>query len=342
MVAPNVAEIAFAKQAAVGTAESAADHRLLLAGGDQPHPMLTTEWYEETTGQRMLYDRYVSEAHVEGAPQHYVMPSSMVELIRGALGAISSSGASAPYTHVLTPAATQPWYTVWRKLSTLVYERFTDCKVKSIVIHGESGRPLTITVNWLGITPQFKTSAAYATEVTVSAEKTNRFLHYDGAGALLVEGVAVASINSFDLTIENNSTAEAGDSLTPNTISEGGLDVTLRASQLFTAASLRNRLYYEGASPSDNAAIANDVLELAGSPTGIQFTWTRVAAAPGPEVSLVVAIPRMSVEPFEVQPTTAPSPALRADVTYHAHQPADDSAAITITAKNASAPAVYP
>lgn len=332
MVAPNVAEIAFAKQSAKGTPNTTAAHRLLMAGGDQPHPMVTQDWYQETTGQRMQYDRYVSEAHVEGAPQHYVMPASIGELIRGALGSISSSG-TAPTTHTITPAATLPWYTVWRKLSTLVYERFTDCKVKSIVIHGESGRPLTVTVTWLGITSQRKTSAVYATEVTVTKEVTNRFLHYDGAGALLVEGVAVASINSFDLTIENNATAEAGDSLAPNDISEGGLDVTLRASQLFTSAALRDRLLYANASPADNAAITTTLLELSSTPP-IQFTWTRVAAG-GPEVSLAVALARVSVEPFEVQPTTAPSPALRADITYHVQQPANDSAALTVTLKNA-------
>lgn len=341
MVAPNVAEIAFAKQSAAGTPNTTAAHRLLMAGGDQPHPMVTQDWYTETTGQRMLYDRYVSEAHVEGAPQHYVMPASAVELIRGALGAIASVGSGAPYTHTITPAATQPWYTVWRKLSTLVYERFTDCKVKSIVIHGESGRPLTITVNWLGITPQRKTAGVYATEVAVTAEKSNRFLHYDGAGALMVEGVAVASINSFDITIENNSTAEAGDSLTPNTISEGGLEVTVRASQLFTSAALRDRLYYASSSPADNAAITNTLLELTNTPP-LQFTFTRVAAAPGPEVSMAISVARVSVEPFDVTPTAAPSPALRADVTYHAHMPANDSAPITVVVKNASAAAIYP
>lgn len=342
MVAPNVAEISFAKQTAKGSAASADAHRLLLAGGDQPHPMVAEDWYQETTGQRMLYDRYVSAAHVEGAPQFYVMPKYMVEILRGCLGSLSSSGASAPYTHTITPALTQPFYTFWRKLSTLVYEKFVDSKIKSVVIHGESGSPLTFTVTILGITPLYKTSGAYATEVTATKELTNRFLHYDGAGALLVEGTAVASINSFDITIENNDTVEPGDSLTPNDISEGGLEVTVRASQLFTAAALRNRLYYASATPSDNAAITNAVLELAGSPAGLQFTFTRVAAAPGPEISLAIAIPRVSVEPFEVQPTTAPSPGLRADITYHAHMPANDSAPITITVKNASAAGVYP
>lgn len=340
MVAPNVAELAFAKQTAKGSAAATAAHRLLLAGGTLPHESITNAWFEETTGQRMRYDRYVQEAHIEGEPQYHVMPVSLVELLRGALGTIVTTGIADPYTHTITPALTQPWYTFWAKLSTLVYRKNVDAKIKSIVIHGESGQPLTITVNLLGVSPLALTQATYDTQAGATAkELTFRFRHYDGAGALLVEGVAVASINSFDITIENNSNIEQGDSLTPHDVSEGGLEVTVRASQLFTSADLLNRIGYGAASPADNAAVVNNVLELAGTPSGLQFTWTRQGT---PERSLRIAIPRVSVNPFFVQPSTSPSPALRADITYMAHQPADDSAAITATVKNGSAAAVYP
>ncbi len=340
-VPPNVGELAFSKQSAKGSASSTAGHRLLIAGGEQPHPVLTEAWFEETTGARMGQDRYISETHVEGSPPLHVMQTSMVELFRGVLGTIGSAGGSAPYTHTITVGATLPYYTFWRKTPTPEYEKFVDCKIKSIVLHGESGAPLTITVELLGLTSLRKTAGVYATEAgATTLESSFRFLHYDGAGALLVEGAAVTSIDNFDITIENNSTAEPGDSIGPNDVTEGGLDITVVANQLITSPNLRDRLFYGGTSPADNAVITNTLLELAGSPTGLQFTWTR-ATSPT-EVSLRVAIPRVSVDPFDIEPTTAPSPALRAQITYHALQPAALATPITITCKNGSAAGIYP
>jgi len=45
-----------------------------------------------------------------------------------------------------------------------------------------------------------------------------------------------------------------------------------------------NRFHYGSATPSDGALATKDVVELA--TTYLDFLWTRVAAAPGPERSL--------------------------------------------------------
>jgi hypothetical protein len=336
MVASNIADLRFAFQSGQGVPAVASAFGLYLAGGDQPRPVRTDDSFAETSATRMRSDRYVSEVHAEGAPQFYVMPKSAGALLYGVLGGKSVVGAADPYTHTIIPAATTPWMTFWRMLGNLIYERFADCKIKSVVIHGESGRPLTITATILGLAPAYKTAA----ETTAAIEITQRFMHYDGAGALLVEGVAVASIRSFDITIENNSATVPGDSVTPQDVSEGELVITARATQLFRSAApstvaLRNRLYYGSATPADNAAVANAVLELAGSPAGLQFTFTRVAAAPGPERSLKLAIPRVQVQAFDPAPTTGNDP-LTADITYSGLQPAA-GAAITATLLNGQA-----
>jgi Phage tail tube protein len=331
MVASNIADVRFGIQAAKGTPLAASTQGLYLAGGTPPRPMRTEEAFAETTSLRMRSDRYVSEVHSEGAPQFYVMPKSIGALIYAALGGKSVTGAGDPWTHTIIPAASTPWLTFWRMIGNLLYGRFSDCKVKTLVIHGESGKPLTVTATIIGMTPVHKTAA----ETTAPIEVTQRFMHYDGAGALMVEGAAVASIRNFDITIENNSATVPGDSLTPNDVSEGELVVTVRATQLFTAASLYNRLFYGSASPADNAAAINAVLELAGAPAGLQFTFTRVAAAPGPERSLQIAVPRVQAQPFEVTPSTGNEP-LTADITYMALQPAA-GAAITAILKSGAA-----
>lgn len=332
MVASNIGNLRFAIQSVKGTAAASSVYGLYLAGGDLPSGRKTQDSFAETTSARMRSDRYLVEAHGEGSPQHYVTPKSIGALLYGALGGKSVTGAADPYTHTIIPAATTPWFTLWRNAFDMIQERLTDAKIKSLVIHGESGRPLTVTVNWLAITPQHKTAA----ETTAVIETTQRFMHYDGAGAFLVEGAAVASIRSFDLTIENNTAVVPGDSVTPNDVSEGELSITCRVTQLFLTATgqLRNRLFYGSSSPADNAAIAAAVLELAGSPAGLEFTFTRVAAAPGPERSLKLAIPRVTVEPFDPQPSTGNDPAT-AEISFTALQPGGN--AMTATLKNGQA-----
>lgn len=333
MVASNIGNLRFAIQSAKGTPAAASAFGLFLAGGDLPSARRGQDSFAETTAARMRGERYVTEVHGEGSPQHYVSPKAIGALLYGVLGAKSVTGAGDPFAHVFVPASSTPWFTLWRNAFDMIQERLADAKLKSLVIHGESGRPLTATANWLALTPQHKTAA----EVTAPIETTQRFMHYDGAGAFLVEGVPVASIRSFDLTIENNSAVVPGDSLSPADISEGELAVTCRVTQLFLTATrdLRNRLFYGGATPADNAAVVAAILELAGAPAGLQFTFTRVAAAPGPERSLVLAVPRVAVEPFDPQPTTGNDPAT-AEITFTALQPAA-GAAITATLKNGQA-----
>lgn len=325
MVAGNSADLAFAFQGGKGSVATASTQRLYLAGGTQVHAEIVDAPYVETTGLRMRSDRYRASAHAAGAPDFYVMPKSGGALIYAVLGSKSVTGSGDPYTHVFTAAASTPWLTVWRTLSNLIYERFTDCKVTQLVIHGQSEQPLTVTATVMGLTPGFKTAA----ETTATAEITNRFMHYDGSGAFLIEGVAAASLRDFTITINNTSTLEPGDSLTSNSIEEGLLEVTVTATTLFTAASVYNRINYGNTSPSANDPIKGAVLELAGSPAGLDFKFTRIAASR----TLEIAIPRVTVDPFQVTFNTSGQP-LTAVLTYHALQPADLSSPITATVLN--------
>jgi hypothetical protein len=334
MPASNLADLRFAIQTAKGTPAATSAYGLFLAGGDQPHPVPTVDSFAETSATRMRSDRYLSTVTATGAPQFYVMPKMAASLLYAALGAVTTTGASDPYTHTIIPATATPWLTFWRMVGGLIAERFTDCKVKTVVIHGETGRPLTMTVTIVGLTPTFD---AYAgRETTAAIEIADRFMHYDGAGALLVEGAVDNTIRSFDLTIENNTATVPGVPITPVDAVEGELSITLRATTLFSTAALRNRLYYGSATPADDAGITTTLLELAGSPVGVQFTFTRVAAAPGPERSLRIAIPRITLDPFDIQPSTGNEP-LTAELMMTALQPAGATSAITATVKNGQA-----
>lgn len=324
----NIADMPFALQSAKGSAASASQWRLWLAGGSAPHSVMTKEDFLETTGGRMLSDSYVSEARVEGEPNLHVMPVSIVPLLYGVLGGKAVSGAEDPYTHTLTAGTSVPYFTFWQMLGSGKFEKFTDCIISKLKIHGESGKPLVVTPTIMGLTPSYLAAA----ETTVSVEKTNRFLHYDGSAALKVEGSAVASIRSFDIEIDNGAEFIPGDSLSPNDVSIGRLSIVTTATMLVTDFDLWERLMYASSTPSGGDAVTKTPLELAGSPAGLSFTWTRVATTR----ILTCAIPRVQVDPFDDQPNTDGSPLVRT-VTYRAYAPTDGSTPITMTVKNAVA-----
>lgn len=326
-VSENIANLRGALQSAQGAAASASQFGMYLAGGSMPAAMGTDGTFEETTGVRIRSDRYVSERHIEGAPEFFVMPQSIGYLFYGALGAKSVTGAGDPYAHVFIPATSRPWFTFWRSQGALIYEELRDCKIDSLVITGTSGQPLRVTANIQGLDPRYESAA----ETTAGIEVTNRFLYYDGQGALSLEGSAVASIREFTLTISNNGELIPGDALTPIDVSEGELTIQLAVTKLFLAPSLRNRKYYGSATPADDTAVVKDVLALGGTPN-VRFLFTRVAAAPGPERSLQIDLSKCYLAPYDVQPGTGSTPLTEA-LTLDAVQPAAGNA-IDVTLKN--------
>ncbi len=235
------------------------------------------------------------------------------------------TGASDPYTHTFTVATSRPWLTFWRSIGALLFERSADCKVNTLTISGESGKPLRVTADVLGLTPVFKTAA----EATATIEVTNRMMHYNGVGALMLEGSAVADIRGFQLVISNNGEVIPGDNLTGIDISEGELTAQLTITKLFLATSMRNRLMYGGASPADNTAAVSAILELGGTPS-VDFKFIR---ATGPERSLQLQLHRVALAPYDIQPGTGNSP-LTEGITLDCLQPAGGSTPITAKVLN--------
>jgi hypothetical protein len=337
VVAANRADIAFAIQTAKGAPASVSKYRTFLMAGRQPGQMRTHAPFDQTTANRIITDMYASEAHVDGSPQTYVMPKSIAAWLTLLLGGRVTTGAGDPYLHTITPASTLLYATFWRWLADLVFEKNADCKVTKAVIHFESGKPITITCTILGLSPQYKT----AHETTVTVEQSQYFMHYDGAAALLVEGAAVSSIRSGDLTIDNGGQLVPGDAFTPYDVAETTLTITLATTQLVLDMAMWKRLHYGSATPSDAATPLTTPLELAGSPAGVDFKWTRVAAAPGPERSIEILLPRVQPQPFDIEPLTQPNPLIQT-ITYDVLAPADGTTpAITALVKNSVADAAF-
>ncbi len=335
MPSENIGNIRFAFQSAQGTAAMASVYGARLAGGSMVGPMRTDETFEETTGAQMREARYVSEVHAAGAPEMYVPPNAAAGLLYGVLGAVDTTGAADPWSHAITAATTRPWMTWWRSLGGLLFGKSTDCKVDQLVISGEANKPLRMTATVQGLDPRHAT----AEEATAAIEIANRVIYYDGNGTLDLEGVAVPCMRSFTLTISRNGEMIPGDGIGPCDITEGEFTIALSAVKLFSTASLYNRVMFGSATPADNAAVTTSILELGGA--GVDFTFTRVGAAPGPERSLRLVLPRMVVDPFEPQPGTGNSPLLE-NLTMNALQPAGGVSPITATVLNGLSDLVTP
>lgn len=331
----SIHELAFAKQTARGTPATAATFRIPLVGGTVK-ARRTVQLLEETGTSRLRSQAGVLQVGAEGSPIYAVRPAALGLLLYGVLGAKAVSGAGDPYTHTFIDAAEQPWLTFWRQLENLKYEKFVDCKITQLVLTSDNsvlGLRAGLTV--VGLDPRHLASATYASEVAVAEESGAPIMHYDGAGALKIEGTAVASIEKIITTINNNNTFQQGDSLRGYDVAEGMLDIMYEVSTLIEDAAEYNRFHYGSATPADGAQATKDVVEL--SSTFLDFLWTQVAAAPGPERSLRFSsgskVQILDVEGYE--PNTGNDP-LKKSSKYQSLRPAS-GAAHTAVLKNGTA-----
>lgn len=331
----SVHELAFAKQSAKGTPATAATFRIPLTDGTV-RPIKNVEVLEETGSSRLRTQAAVLSVRGEGSPEYAMRPAALGLLLYALLGTKGVSGAADPWTHTFTDAMEQVWLTIWRNLGGIKYEKFVDCKITQMVLRSDNsvlGLRAGMTV--ISLDPRHLASATYATEVAVAEESGAPFMHYDGAGALLIEGAAVASIESIQATINSSNTFQQGDNVRGYDSAEGMLDIAYEVRSLIEDAAEYNRFHYGSATPSDGAQASKDVVELSSS--FLDFLWTRVAAAPGPERSLRLTsgnrVQILDVAGYE--PTTNNDP-IKKTSSYRTMRPSS-GAAVTAVLKNGTA-----
>lgn len=332
MPAGNIADLSFAIQAAKGTPAATAAHRIYLTGGGITAPKETAR-LTETSGGRNQGGVYVRMVRAEGSPAAYVRPNMIGALLYAALGSKAVAGVSDPWTHTQTVAATQPWMTFWRMLGAGLFERFSDCKLTSLSIASTAGNPLVVTFGVLGLSPASQTAA----NTTATVEQTNTFMHFDGKGALQVENVPVTRIESFTLNITTGVTVQQGDDVIPYDATEGGVAISIETVEAITNFALYNRMVYGTATPANNAPPSKEVLELGGAPAGLDFKFTRVGAAPGPERSLAVAGTRVQIEEITGIELNTDGAPIRQTVRYTLAEPLAGGSPLTTIVKNGQA-----
>lgn len=330
----NIADLAFGLQSVKGTPATSGSYRCYLSGGGfGPNRELSD--LEETTASRLRNSAYVSALRAEGSPQFFVRPGFIGLFLYAAMGAQAVTGASDPYTHTFTLAATQPYVTIFRTLSTL-FERFSDCKLVELNFESASSGVLRVTAHWIGLQGAFRSTA----EVAATPETTNHFLHADGKGQFLIETAAVSAISRIAVNIGTGASIAGGDDIIGDTVNEGMQAITIETEQVISDFAMWNRFHYGSASPASNAPFIRDAVELAG--TGIDYKWSKrdsAGAVAAPERSLQFTATRLQIASITgMDPNTNGDP-LRRVVTYKVYQPASGSG-LTAVLKNSVA-AVY-
>jgi hypothetical protein len=124
-------------------------------------------------------------------------------LIKAALGSLTTTGGSAPYTHTYTPASTLPSLTIQFQRGTNLAdsrEDFLGMKVNTMTISAEAGSEMTISFDLIG-----KDADARAANIVSDFPSHDEILHFEAGSLSLGSSFAPTSldIRSFELTLSN-------------------------------------------------------------------------------------------------------------------------------------------
>lgn len=242
----NIAWLLAQAQAVKGTPATidvAKAYKMPMTGGGMA-PTRSVERLSETDASRDAGVSYVQVTGAEGSPEFYVRDKSAPFWLWAGFGSVVSTGTTPNYTHTITPGNTLPYLTTWRNVGDALYERFIDCKVGSINVSADAGSPLTMTAGITG-TQTTRLTAVPDTGTPVSVE-SGAVYNFNRATVTL-GGAETRLVSSFDMTLENNVTAQQTDDSIPYDVVEGLREVSLSFDMIFESLAEYNKFHYGGA-----------------------------------------------------------------------------------------------
>lgn len=329
VVAGNQFDIGIALQSAKGVTvpDASVQYRFPVTGGGINADRVVNV-IEETSSGRLRNTSYVGAINVDGSPSFAARPSILGLFLYGIFGSKSVAGSADPWTHTFQLAASQPFFTLWKRIGPLsggYYEKYRDCKITALTLTSSAEGILIVTPTIMGLRAFNAAAAAVAVAVDVSSVV---FAHHHGEGAMLVETIAVSSISDMTISIGGDASRIRGNSLYGYDIAEQMRSIVIDTTQLVDWA-LVKRALYGTASPSDGDSPSAAVLELASS--GIDFKYT----IPGtPERSLRFTAARVQTHIDPVDPNTG-GEALTMVTHHEIYQPVDASSGLVAVLKNA-------
>jgi hypothetical protein len=116
------------------------------------------------------------------------------------LGKDVLSATADPYTHTITRGDERYWLTLDRQLTTTVYQRLVDTKFENVIISGEAGKPVKISVDGSALTATMRT-----TGYTDTYDTERPYMFYDGSSRFKIDTTTSALIKGFQIKVNINS-----------------------------------------------------------------------------------------------------------------------------------------
>lgn len=286
----NRALLAFQKQTAKGSAAAlGAGSRVTPFSGGNAAPERSIAQLSETDSNRDIGVSYVQSVGAGGAPEFYVRDSLMHTALYGALGGAAVTGTT-DYTHTLTPANTLPYMTFYREIDGTLFEKYTDCLINELTISADAGSPLTCTTSIVG-----RAATRLASQPASFPTAASGLPYTFNDASVELDGSSVATVSSFELTINNNISTQQTDDIVPYDVVAGQREVTLGFTLIFEDLDAYNTFHYgstSGTTQDSDLAV-----------TDAEFTFSHGAAN-----SLTFTLPSLAYQEFPVEPDPGGDP----------------------------------
>jgi len=234
--------LGIAKQTAKGTG-IVPDKFVRLSAAETIEMLQEIGVFRELEGDQMVSNIVKNIHKPDGTFSFFARPDLAAAILAWVLGADTPVG-TGPTVHTIIHANTIPWLTIEKYLDTV--ERITDCKIEQVIIEGNSGQPISIEVSFYGITPGIEASPA-----TPTYEANDKYMFYHGKGLYKLDGVVIANICFFRITILRNLTPDSQtEDFVRNDLTELGFDIDVEFRLKFVDSDhYKNVLYGGGTTP---------------------------------------------------------------------------------------------
>jgi len=190
----NQGYIGIARQTVKGIAESVSDYFIKYE-----EEGFATE-FETQPLREGGDDEYIGDALKNLHTEKFTItalarPQLIAYLWAWVLGKDVNSGASDPYTHILTriPCGRQ-WFTIRRKLTTGYVQVLQDCKIEKITLEMEAGKALKVVIEGNALT-----ASSTASEETPVYEVADPFMFFHGEGRYKINSAVTRDIKKISL-----------------------------------------------------------------------------------------------------------------------------------------------
>lgn len=335
MPSTDQAVIAFGKQTAKGSPAASPTYEIPMGSG-HASPSRDVQALPWTNGTQDNIGHFVSfiggVVSLTGLP---VLPISSPFIWKMILGTLTTTGASAPYSHAATPNDELGWWTVFYQEPTGDFVTVPDVKFGDLTLNGGAGQPLTFDLNGEGAAKPSYSDSKWSAATLV--EGVDPFFTYIGStlkidAATTPASTTVTNLPSFSLSINRNTESIQTNDISSSQRIENQREIVLELPDVVLETNDFRRTILTG---SASGTATSGVVNYGSA----EFTFIGSDGVAAATRSLVVSLPRLlyATEPIEAD---AGGGTVRFALRGEASKPAAGTI-ITATTKNADSGANY-